>query len=149
MPILIVGACASARGIHVVATARISTSAMTRIIRGDFIVPPPGKKWAAAYHARVLRARIIHSRPCRPRADESGVNARSIVNIGAKRRRTSAFETTNGGPAFTARIGKKQASSQPPARRVPDRDRTYSARRAGSIAQNQVYSHTPSKALGS
>src|SRR6267142_523641 len=148
-PILMVGAWASARGAHVLATATASTSAAARIIRADFIGGPPRKKWGAGYHAPVRRARTIHSRLCRPRGERSGGPARSIQNDGASSRRTSAGATTKGGPGVSARTGKKFASSQPPGRSVPTSERTYSARRAGSIAQKHVYSQTPSKALGS
>src|SRR5438132_9317318 len=124
-PILIVCPCASARGAHVLATATASTSAVARIIRADFIDGPPRKKWSGGYHAPVRQARTTHSRPCRPRAERSGSNARSIVKAGARSRRTSAGDTTKGGPGVSARSGKKQARSQPPARSVPASEPPY------------------------
>src|SRR6184192_1003956 len=44
MPILIVCPCASARGVHVLATAVASASATARIIRADVMRAPPRKK---------------------------------------------------------------------------------------------------------
>src|SRR5256712_5258814 len=137
-PILMVCAGASAGGLHTPSAPTASGSATARIIRTDFIVPPPRKKWGAGYHAPVRRARTIHSRLCRPRGERSGGPARSIQNDGASSRRTSAGDTTKGGPGVSARSGKKFASSQPPSRSVPTSERTYSARRAGSIAQKHV-----------
>src|SRR5438445_12918373 len=104
---LMVCACASARGLHTPSAPTASASATARIIRTDFIVPPPRKKWGAGYHAPVRRARTIHSRLCRPRGERSGGPARSIQNDGASSRRTSAGDTTNGGPGVSARSGKR------------------------------------------
>ena len=53
-------------------------------------------------------------------------------NAGAKRRRTSARETGKGGPALTARSGKKQASSQPPGRTIA-RHRAHVLVAAGGV----------------
>src|SRR5918996_1417230 len=80
------------------------------------------KKWGAAYHVR--RANTSHSRPWRPRAERSGGSARSMRNGAAKRRRTSARETANGGPPVTPRRGKKHPSSQPPGRKIAAPGRT-------------------------
>src|SRR5689334_5002326 len=54
MPILIVCACAVARGVQAATTATASISAMTKIIRADFIVPPSRKKVGSS----VSRARL-------------------------------------------------------------------------------------------
>src|SRR5437773_10953235 len=71
-PILMVCAWSSARGLHSPSEPTASASATARIIRTDFIVPPPRKNWGAGYHALVRRARTIHSRLCRPLGERSG-----------------------------------------------------------------------------